>query len=249
MTGRLAGKTALITGAARGQGAAEARLFCAQGANVIASDVLSDDLGELVHELKDTGASIASVALDVSSEDEWREAIDATIKQFGRLDVLINNAGIYDVANIEQTDRELWDRIIAVDLTGVWLGIKHAAPAMRGSGGGSIVNIGSAFGKIGTGTSAAYHSAKSGIRTLTKTAAVEFASAGVRINLILPGIIDTPILGGLPQGFDQAVLARTPMGRMGTAPEIANGALFLASDDASFITGAELAIDGGYTAT
>ena len=249
MTDRLAGKTALITGAARGQGAAEARLFCAEGANVMASDVLADDLGELVHELSTEGKIISSVALDVSSEDEWRAAVTATVLQFGQIDILINNAGIFDVANVEQTDRELWDRIIAVDLTGVWLGMKHAAPAMRDSGGGSIVNIGSAFGRIGSGTSAAYHSAKSGLRTLTKTAAIEFAPHGVRINLLLPGIIDTPILGGLPQGFDEAVLARTPLGRMGTAEEIAKGAIFLASDDASFITGTELAIDGGYTAT
>ena len=249
MTDRLAGKTALITGAARGQGAAEARLFCAEGANVMASDVLADDLGELVHELSTEGKIISSVALDVSSEDEWRAAVTATVQQFGQIDILINNAGIFDVANVEQTDRELWDRIIAVDLTGVWLGMKHAAPAMRDSGGGSIVNIGSAFGRIGSGTSAAYHSAKSGLRTLTKTAAIEFAPHGVRINLLLPGIIDTPILGGLPQGFDEAVLARTPLGRMGTAEEIAKGAIFLASDDASFITGTELAIDGGYTAT
>ncbi len=249
MADRLAGKTVLITGAARGQGAEEARLFCSEGANVMASDVLSDDLGELVRELSSQGHSISSLALDVSSEEEWRDAVSATVKQFGRLDVLINNAGIFDIANVEETDRELWERIIGVDLTGVWLGMKHSVAAMRESGGGSIVNIGSVFGKVGSGTSAAYHSAKSGLRTLTKTAAVEFGPQGIRINLILPGIIDTAILAGLPDGFDEAFLARTPLGRMGAPIEIANGALFLASDDASYITGSELVIDGGYTAS
>ena len=249
MADRLTGKTVLITGAARGQGAEEARLFCAEGANVMATDVLADDLGAVVHEVRAKGQSISSVALDVSSEDEWRRAVNATVKEFGRLDVLINNAGIFDIANAENTDQALWDRIIAVDLTGTWLGIKHCAPAMRDSGGGAVVNIGSVFGKVGSGTSAAYHSAKSGVRTLTKTAAVEFGPQGIRINLILPGIIDTPILEGLPQGFDEAFLARTPLGRMGSPSEIANGAVFLASDEASYITGTELIIDGGYTAT
>lgn len=249
MGDRLAGKTVLITGAARGQGAEEARLFSAEGANVMASDVLSDDLGEVVHTLSSEGRNISSVALDVSSEEEWRQAVSATVKQFGGLDILINNAGIFDIANVEQTDRELWDRIIGVDLTGVWLGMKHSAPAMRENGGGSIVNIGSIFGKVGSGTSAAYHSAKSGVRTLTKTAAVEFAPQSIRVNAILPGIIKTPILEGLPAGFEEGVLARTPLGRMGESIEIANGALFLASDEASYITGIELIIDGGYTAT
>ena len=249
MADRLAGKTVLVTGAARGQGAEEARLFCAEGANVMATDVLADDLGEVVHEVRAKGQNISSVALDVSSEDEWRRAVNATIKEFGRLDVLINNAGIFDIANVENTDVALWERIIAVDLTGTWLGIKHCAPVMRDSGGGAVVNIGSVFGKVGSGTSAAYHSAKSGVRTLTKTAAVEFGPQGIRINLILPGIIDTPILEDLPQGFDEAFLARTPLGRMGSPSEIANGALFLASDEASYITGTELIIDGGYTAS
>lgn len=249
MTNRLEGKVALITGAARGQGAAEARLFAAEGASVVITDVRDEALVSLEKELLDSGASVSAMRLDVADEADWDRAVKQAAEVFGELNVLVNNAGIMSMAGVEQTSLELWNRIVSVNQTGVWLGMKNAVPAMREAGGGSIVNVSSIYGLIGSGAAAAYQATKGAVRLLTKTAAVQYASEGIRVNSIHPGVIDTGMVDEeVPAEFLPALTAATPLGRMGRPEEIAYGALFLASDESSFMTGSELVIDGGYTA-
>lgn len=248
MAGRLEGKVALISGAARGQGAAEARLFAREGAKVVIGDVLDADLKGVADELAAAGLPVESLHLDVTSEEDWAAAVALAEKSFGGLHVLVNNAGVLSVGGIESTTREEWDRVIAINETGVWLGMKAAVPAIRRSGGGSIVNISSIYGLIGSGGSAAYQATKGAVRLLTKTAAVEYAPEGIRVNSVHPGIIETPMVTqGLPTEAASQLIAATPLGRMGKPEEVAAGVLFLASDESSFVTGSELVIDGGYT--
>lgn len=249
MTNRLHGKVALITGAARGQGAAEARLFAAEGASVVITDVRDDALVSLEKELLNGGASVSAIRLDVTDEADWDHAVQHATAVFGELDVLVNNAGILDMAGVEQTSLAVWNRIVAVNQTGVWLGMKTTIPSMRRAGGGSIVNVSSIYGLIGSGAAAAYQATKGAVRLLTKTAAVQYASEGIRVNSIHPGVIDTGMVDEeIPAEGLPALTAATPLGRMGRPEEIAYGALFLASDESSFMTGSELVIDGGYTA-
>ncbi|MGK2879338.1 MAG: glucose 1-dehydrogenase [Mycobacterium sp.] len=249
MTNRLHGKVALITGAARGQGAAEARLFAAEGASVVITDVRDDPLVSLEKDILNTGASVSAIRLDVTDEADWDRAVQHATAVFGELDVLVNNAGILDMAGVEQTSLEVWNRIVAVNQTGVWLGMKTAIPSMRRAGGGSIINVSSIYGLIGSGAAAAYQATKGAVRLLTKTAAVQYASEGIRVNSIHPGVIDTGMVNEeVPAEFMPALTDATPLGRMGRPEEIAYGALFLASDESSFMTGSELVIDGGYTA-
>ena len=253
MAGRLDGKVALISGGARGMGACEGALFAREGAHVVLADVLEEETRKRVDELSAAGHQALALRLDVTSESDWEAAVAATEERFGQLDVLVNNAGIADPAGIEDTTREQWDRIIAVNQTGVWLGMKAAAPAMRRAGGGSMINISSIYGLVGSATSAAYHASKGAVRIVTKTAALQFAPDGIRVNSVHPGFIDTQMLRGTPkeisnEELDAMIAEITPLGRVGTAEEIANGVLFLASDESSFVTGSELVIDGGYTA-
>ena len=186
----------------------------------------------------------------MTSQPEWEAAVAAALEEFGRLDILVNNAGMGDLAAIEDTSLADWNRTIGIDQTGVFLGMKTAAAALAASGHGSVINISSIFGTSGGfGTSPAYHAAKGAVRTLTKNVALHWADRGVRVNSVHPGFIDTPILDqakGTP--IEQAMLDVTPMGRLGKPAEIAAGVAYLASDDASFVTGLELYIDGGYTA-
>ena len=234
-------------------GAAEARLFARHGARVVIGDVQDELLRKLADELRAAGHDVVSQHLDVTDERSWTGIVDAALARFGRLDVLVNNAGIADAAGIEETSRQRWDEVVAVNLTGTWLGIRTAAPALRQSGGGSIVNTSSIYGIVGSTGSAAYHAAKGAVRVLTKQAALEYAPAGIRVNSIHPGYVDTAMLRdafvGRPGGeLTELVAAVTPLGRLGTPEEIAFAALFLASDESSFMTGAELVVDGGYTA-
>ncbi len=249
---RLEGKVALVSGAARGMGAAEARLFAAHGARVVLGDIRKEPVQQLADELAAAGREAFAWQLDVRDERSWRAVVEAAEQRFGRLDVLVNNAGIADPAGIEDTSRERWDEIVAVNQTGTWLGMKSAVPAMRRAGAGSIVNVSSIYGIVGSSGSAAYHAAKGAVRVLTKQAAIEYAPAKIRVNSIHPGFIDTPMLRapfeGRPDELAGAIAALTPLGRVGTPEEIANAALFLASDESSFVTGAELVVDGGYTA-
>lgn len=246
MAGRMDGKVVLISGGARGMGAVEGKLFAREGAKVMLADVL-DAEGEKT--AKEIGAAAAYVHLDVTREDEWEKAVAQTVAKFGKLTTLVNNAGIFRMEGLEQTTLEMWNKVIAVNQTGVFLGMKAAVPAIRKAGGGSIVNISSIAGLIGVGAATAYQATKGAVRILTKTVAIQYAKDGIRVNSIHPGVITTKMVteGIDPESralFEQA----TPIGREGTAEEIANGALFLASDDSSYMTGAELVLDGGYTA-
>ncbi len=249
MAGRLAGKVALISGGARGQGEAEGRLFAQEGAKVVLGDILVELGQKVAADITAQGGQATFVKLDVTQEADWRQAVDTAAKNYGKLDILINNAGIFRTEGVEATSLELWNQVIAVNQTGVWLGMKYAVPAMRQAGGGSIVNISSGAGIIGSGFAAAYHGTKGAVRILTKTAAVEYAKENIRINSVHPGVVDTEMIRGtLNQEGMQGTIRAHPLGRMGTAEDIAYAVLYLASDEASYVTGAELVIDGGYTA-
>jgi len=249
MAERLAGKVALISGGARGQGEAEARLFAKEGAKVVLGDILIEAGQKVAADINAQGGHATFVRLDVTQEADWQQAVDTTVRTYGKLNILVNNAGIFRTEGVEATSLALWNQVIAVNQTGVWLGMKYAIPALRKAGGGSIVNISSGAGIIGSGFAAAYHGTKGAVRILTKTAAIEYAKEGIRINSVHPGVVDTEMIrGSMNQEGMQAVTRAHPLGRMGRAEDIAYGVLYLASDEASFVTGAELIIDGGYTA-
>jgi NAD(P)-dependent dehydrogenase (short-subunit alcohol dehydrogenase family) len=249
MAGRLAGKVALISGGARGQGEAEARLFVKEGATVVLGDILVEAGQKVAAEIVAQGGRATFVRLDVTQEADWRQAVETTVNTHGKLDVLVNNAGIFRMEGVEATSLELWNQVIAVNQTGVWLGMKAAIPALRKAGGGSIVNISSGAGIIGTGFAAAYHGTKGAVRILTKTAAIEYAKEKIRVNSVHPGVVDTEMIrGAMNQEGLKAITQAHPLGRMGTADDIAYAVLYLASDESSFVTGAELVIDGGFTA-
>jgi NAD(P)-dependent dehydrogenase (short-subunit alcohol dehydrogenase family) len=249
--GRLDGKVALISGAARGQGAAEGRLFADEGARVVLGDVLDDDGRKVEAGIRETGGEAVYLHLDVTSEADRRRAVDTAVGSHGRLDVLVNNAGIVFRKSIEETSVEEWDRIMAVNAKGVFLGTKHAIPAMRRAGGGSIVNISSMAGLVGSpyGT-AAYTATKGAVRLFTKSTAIQHASDNIRCNSVHPGLLEHAMLQPTveDQNIPEATRRLVPLGRMGTVEDIAYGVLFLASDESSYITGSELVIDGGYTA-
>ncbi|MGB3015677.1 MAG: glucose 1-dehydrogenase [Candidatus Nanopelagicales bacterium] len=247
---RLTGRVALVTGAASGIGAKTAERLAEEGASVLVTDVQDDAGQQLCRQIEDGGGTAAYAHLDVTSPDQWDTAVASAVDQFGSLDILVNNAGMGDLAAIEDTSLEDWEHTIAIDQTGVFLGMKHCADALAASDHASVINISSIFGTSGGfGSSPAYHAAKGAVRTLTKNIALHWADKGIRVNSVHPGFIDTPILDqakGTP--IEQAMLDLTPMGRLGLPAEIAAGVAYLASDDASFVTGLELYIDGGYIA-
>jgi NAD(P)-dependent dehydrogenase (short-subunit alcohol dehydrogenase family) len=247
---RLHGKVALITGAARGQGAAEARLFAQEGAKVVLADVTDQEGIAVATEIAEEGADAIYVHLDVTNEAEWEAAIIETVSKFGKLDILVNNAGIWRRGHVTETSSEQWDSILDVNSKGVFLGTKAAIPEMRKAGGGSIVNISSTAGLVGSRTSAAYSASKGAVRIFSKSTAIQYASEGIRANSIHPGPIDTDMGDQVwPDATSrEASISRTALARIGTAKDIAYGALYLASDEASFVTGSELVIDGGVTA-
>ena len=242
---RFEDRVALVTGGASGIGKATAMRLADEGGAVVVADV-QDDAGKgVVEEIERRGGKALYVHLDVTDEAGWATAVASAIDAFGGLDILVNNAGIGDTEPIEATTTETWNKVVAVTQTSVFLGMKAAAEALKQSGHGSVVNISSMYGIVGSGVSPAYHAAKGAVRLLTKTTALGWAGDGVRVNSVHPGYIDTPILGDT----DRDVLAgATPMGRLGRPEEIAAMITFLASDEASFVTGAELVVDGGYTA-
>lgn len=241
---------ALVTGAASGIGAATARRLAAEGAKVALTDI-QDAAGEQVSgEISSGGAEAIFVHHDVSVEESWAGALAAVEEQWGRLDILVNNAGKGDTLPIEEATVEDWEATIAVDQLSVFLGMKLAAPMLLESGHGSIVNISSIFGTSGGfGTSPAYHAAKGAVRTLSKNAAVHWAPQGIRVNSIHPGFIDTPMLDQAKGTELEGLLtATTPMGRLGRPEEVAAAVAWLAGDDATFVTGAEIYVDGGFSA-
>ena len=248
---RLEGKVALISGGARGQGAAEAKLFAGEGAKVVFGDIL-DDLGKQVEaEIHEVGGEALYVHLDVTNAADWASAVEAAVSRYGRLDVLVNNAGITIRKNVEDTTEEDWDRIMAINAKGVFLGTKQAIPAMRESGGGSIVNISSTAGLVGSPYSgASYAATKGAVRLFTKATAIQYAKEGIRCNSVHPGLLETPMTQDMlaDAAHREERTQRIPMGRVGTAEDVAYGVLYLASDESSFVTGSELVIDGGATA-
>ena len=247
---RLEGKVALITGGARGQGAAEAMLFAREGAKVVIADVLDREGMAVAAEIAELGGEALYVHLDVSSETDWRQAVDAAVSSYGKLDVLVNNAAIWRGGNVADTSSEEWDQVLAINAKGAFLGTKLAIPQMRNAGGGSIVNISSTAGLVGSRTSTAYSASKGAVRLLTKSTAVQYGAEGIRANSIHPGPIDTAMGDQVwpDAGSREETIERTVLKRLGTPDDIANGALFLASDESSFMTGTELVIDGGLTA-
>ncbi len=248
MPGRLTGKVALVSGGASGIGAAHARIFAAEGAKVVVGDI-QDEMGKGVADgVNKSGGEATFVRLDVSKEEDWANAVKTAVARFGKLTTLINNAGIYWPQGVEAETIEKWNKMIAVNQTGVWLGMKAAIPEMRKAGGGAIVNISSLYGIIGSPSSISYHASKGAVRIMSKAAALEYARQGIRVNSIHPGQIETPILAGLTPEQNEQIKAATPVGRMGKPEEIAYGSLYLCSDEAAFTTGTELIIDGGWSA-
>ena len=247
---RLQGKVALITGAARGQGAEEARMFAKEGAKVVLADVTDQEGTAVAAEIAEMGGDALYVHLDVTNEDEWDAAVQSEVASFGKLDILVNNAGIWRRGHVLETSSDQWDDIMDVNAKGVFLGTKAAIPEMRKAGGGSIVNISSTAGLVGSKTSAAYSASKGAVRIFTKSTAVQYAAEGIRANSIHPGPIDTDMGDQVwPDAASKAAsVTRTALNRMGTPEDIAYGALYLASDESSFVTGSELVIDGGVTA-
>ena len=247
---RLEGKVALVTGAASGIGRVTAERLAEEGAVVVVTDV-QDEAGEqAAAAIRAGGGDALYLHLDVTDEAGWQAVVERVLSERDRLDVLVNNAGLGDLAPIEETSLADWERTVAIDQTGVFLGMKTCAEARKASGNGSVINISSIFGTSGGfGTSPAYHAAKGAVRTLTKNVALRWATEGVRVNSVHPGFIRTPILDQA-KGTEiwDAMTASTPMGRLGEPEEIAAAVAYLASDDASFVTGSELYVDGGYIA-
>ena len=248
---RLENKVALISGGARGMGAVEAQLFVNEGARVVIGDIMEEEGRRTEARINESGGECIFVRLDVTNEASWRHAVSATVARFGKLDVLVNNAGIFRTEGVAETSEELWDQVMEINAKGVFLGTKHAIPEMRKAGGGSIINISSQLGLVGMGESSPqYQASKGAVRIFTKSAAVQYAAEGIRVNSVHPGPIVTPMTEA--RRSDSAVremmVSRIPLGRYGESEDVAYGVLYLASDESSFVTGSELVIDGGWTA-
>ncbi len=248
---RLENKVALISGGARGMGAAEARLFAGEGAKVVIGDVLEEEGRRTEAQIGEAGGECVFVRLDVTSEANWKEVVATAVTRFGRLDILVNNAGVSGRNVAQSAEVEIWDQVMDINAKGVFLGTKAAIPEIRRAGGGSIINISSIYGIIGSSRgSAAYHASKGAVRLLTKSTAIQYASDGIRVNSVHPGAIATPMTEGAQVDADlnRWYLDNTPLGRWGEPEDVAYGVLFLASDESSFMTGSELVFDGGWTA-
>tara|TARA_B100000315_G_scaffold32524_1_gene27418 strand:- start:1138 stop:1890 length:753 start_codon:yes stop_codon:yes gene_type:complete len=248
---RLEGKVAIITGGAHGMGAEEARLFAREGAKVAIADLREEDGRKVEAEISEAGGQAMFVSLDVTREDQWERAVAQVVAQFGKLDILVNNAGISGSGVTDFGSTEAWDMLMDVNAKGVFLGMKHAIPEMQKIGGGAIVNISSMSGFVGqTYVHPGYNASKGAVRLVTKAAAVQHAKSGIRVNSVHPGSMPAMLTSGArgDGGSQEARLAAIPMGREGRPIEVANAVLFMASDEASYITGTELLVDGGYTA-
>ncbi len=248
---RLEGKVAIITGGANGMGAEECRIFAREGAKVVIADILEAEGKQVEAEIAEAGGDAVFARLDVTSEDDWQTAVDAAVARYGKLDVLVNNAGIGMGNTPDNLRVEDWDALMNINAKGVFLGMKYAIPQMQKAGGGSIVNISSISGIVGQkAVHMGYNASKGAVRLVTKSAAVQYAQDGIRVNSVHPGLMP-PMLTSAANtpGIRSEMLAGVPMGRTGRREEVGYAALFLASDEASYITGAELVVDGGWTAT
>jgi cyclopentanol dehydrogenase len=248
---RLENKVALISGGARGIGAAVTKIFAREGAKLVIGDILEEEGRRTAEEVTAAGGECYFVRLDVTSEADWAQAASEVTTRFGRLDILVNNAGVSARGNIEETSEDVWSRTMDINVKGAFLGTKQAIPMMRAVGGGSIVNISSGAGIAPQpNTSAAYSASKGAVRIFTKSTAIQYAKENIRCNSVHPGPIETDMLLGTRTATDELELmqGRVPLGRFGRAEEIANGVLYLATDESSFVTGSEVVIDGGRTA-
>lgn len=245
--GRVQGKVAVVTGAARGMGEAELRLLAREGAVVVGTDIIADEGQAVADDLLKQSHEALFIPADASSEDDWTRVIRTVLDRYGRLDILINNAGIAGSAAGEHNSLAAWNRLMEVNSTSAFLGTRSGAEAMRPTGGGSIVNISSVAGIAGGTSSLGYYASKASVRNLTKAAAVQYGPWGVRVNSVHPGFMP-PMRGTDGAALRASKIPLTPLGRLGEPEEVAYGVLFLASDEASFINGAELVIDGGYLA-
>lgn len=248
---RFTDKVVLVTGSTGGLGAEICHRLASEGAHLVVTDIDAAACEELAARLPHGAGHHLAAQLDVQDEDQWASVTELVKSSFGRLDVLVNNAAIGSLAGVEEETRERWDHLIAVDQTGVWLGMKHGGALIESTGGGSIVNMCSILGTVGgLGNSIAYHAAKGAVRTMSKSAALHWATRGVRVNTLHPGYIGTEQLLERFGGSERhaAMVANTPMGRLGRGDEIAPVVAFLASDESSFMTGSEVYADGGWTA-
>jgi len=253
--GRVEGKVALVTGAASGLGAATARRLAAEGASVMLSDVAADAGQAVAEEILGTGAQCAFARHDVTNEEDWKHVVAATVERFGKLNVLVNNAGVAGgFFELMTHTYESWRRVLSVNLDGVFLGLRYAGPAIAKAGGGSVINLSSIMGKVAMPGAGAYCASKGGVTLLTKSAALEWAPLNIRVNSVHPGFIDTPMVSNALHTVENGnemrdlIISRHALGRLGVPKEIADTILFLASDESSFITGSEIVVDGGYTA-
>ena len=245
---RLEGKVAIISGGARGMGAAEARIFAREGARVVIADLLEEEGLEVVAEIGEAGGEALFVRLDVTDESSWQSVVEAAVERFGKVDILVNNAAILRTQGLLETTEEIWDEVMDVNTKGTFLGTKTVIPEMRKAGGGSIINISSGAGITGSRRNTAYHASKGAVRIFTKSTAIQYAGENIRVNSVHPGPVDTDMLASSLTVEGGRRPEDVPLGRYGMPEEVAYGVLYLASDESSFVTGSEVVIDGGRTA-
>jgi cyclopentanol dehydrogenase len=249
---RLKGKVALITGGARGQGAAEAKLFAKEGAKVVITDILDNEGKKTEAEITETGGKCLYMHHDVTNSKDWETIVSKTVEHFGKIDILLNNAGIAVWGTNDDTSEEIWDSVMDVNAKGVFLGTKYVIPEMKKNGNGSIINVSSISGIIGQpAIQPVYNASKGAVRIFTKSTAVQYGKYGIRANSIHPGGVDTDMIAHLTEDDErqQRIKETVPLQRIADPIEIAYGALFLASDESSFMTGSEMVMDGGVTAS
>ncbi|WP_433945089.1 SDR family NAD(P)-dependent oxidoreductase [Paenibacillus sp. SN-8-1] len=248
--GRLTNKVTIVTGAGSGMGREEALLLATEGATVVATDINEAAVQAVVKEIRENGGKAAAYAHNVTLEEDWRHVVEDAIKSFGKVDVLVNNAGVSLAVGLLDTTMEQWNKVISINLTSTFLGMKYVVPHMIENNGGSIINISSIAGLTGSSGAGAYTASKGGVRMLSKAAAVDFGKHNIRVNSVHPGFIETPMSSDFVHNEQMLkwFLSQTALPRVGQASEVAQAVLFLASDESAYITGIELPVDGGVTA-